>query len=119
MPEKLYSALQKQTGDNFNIATILDTWTTQSGYPVVTVDVQADRKTLHIHQKRFLLQNKNHNDDTQWEIPLNYATQADNSNFNSTHPLFILSRKSGSNSVLTVELKYEVEWIVFNVQQTG
>lgn len=117
LPEKLYSSLQKQAGDNFNIAVLMDTWTTQSGYPVVTINVQEDRKHLHISQKRFLLLNKDHNDDSTWDVPLNYATQIDNADFNSTHSNFVLSQKSGS--VLSVELKYEVEWIVFNVQQTG
>lgn len=95
----------------------MDTWTSQSGYPVVTVDVHANRTQLVISQKRFLLHNKNHTDNTRWNIPLNYATTVHNSNFNSTKTSFMLSQRAGAT--ITIDMKPEVDWIVFNVQQTG
>ena len=94
----------------------MNTWTTQAGYPLVTVERQADKKTLIINQKRFILKNKNHNDATKWEIPLNYASPLNNNNFESTKHLFILNRNQNN---IKVELQEETEWIVFNVQQTG
>lgn len=96
----------------------MNTWTTQSGYPVVTVNVSENRMQLSITQKRFLLRDKNHNDQTKWEIPINYA-DSNNSNFLNTNTFFVLSRNQNANDLLVVELQTEIDWIIFNIQQTG
>lgn len=102
---------------NINIETILNTWTTQAGYPVVTVERQADKKKLIISQQRFLLKTKEHNDTSLWEIPLNYASPLESDhNFTSTQHLFIMPRNQKSFEVV---LRNATDWIIFNVQQTG
>ena len=110
-PDKLYAALQRQT--DINIANYLSTWTSQVGYPVVTVE--RDNQTLQISQQRFILKEKNHTIATKWQVPLNYATSLEN-NFASTSHKLLLSNDA---NVLTHELNGSPEWIVFNVQQTG
>lgn len=88
-------------------------WTTQSGYPVVTIEVSDDRRSLSISQKQFQLQHKNN--DNAWNIPLNYATSDENSNFSDTTYKMILS----GNETINITFPNEIDWIVFNVQQTG
>lgn len=117
MPEKLYSALQRHANADIDVAAVMGSWATQSGYPVITVNVQDNRKDVHITQRRFLLRNENHTDETKWEVPLNYATSEENANFQNTQKLFMLPRKYGG--ALKLNLQYEIDWIIFNVQQTG
>lgn len=116
-PEKLYSSLQRYAGDRLDIAAIMDTWTRQAGYPLITVQVHADRQNVSISQRRFLLKNKDHNDQTKWDIPLNTATSWDNANFERTSNQFIFSKRL--NKSLEIELINKTDWIIFNVQQTG
>lgn len=94
----------------------MDTWTRQSGYPLITVNVHADRQNISVTQRRFLLKNKDHKDEAKWDIPINWATSWDNANFTRTSRQmnFLKSEKS-----LELTLMNKTEWIIFNVQQTG
>lgn len=93
----------------------MNTWTTQTGYPVVTVIRDGDRRTLTISQKRFLLKNFNHTDTTRWEIKFNYATSLQK-NFEITSSTLSMSR---SQTSFNHTLPSEVDWVIFNIQQTG
>lgn len=115
-PEKLQKSLQQQVVDQVNMNAVISTWTTQSGFPVVTIQRGDDRKTLTISQKRYSLKNKDHEDKTLWEIPMNYASPNDNSGFGNTLPFFTMDRSQKS---ISLELNNETDWIIFNVQQTG
>ncbi len=115
-PEKLYSALQPNVAEStLQVAEFLNTWTTQAGYPVVTVNRGEDKKVLTISQKRFLLKNANHTDATRWEIKFNYAT-SQQKNFQATQSTVSMNRNQTS---LTLTLPSEVDWVIFNIQQTG
>ncbi|KAJ6634675.1 Phosphatidylinositol 3-kinase catalytic subunit type 3 [Pseudolycoriella hygida] len=114
-PEKLYSAFQRYAGDTISIATFLSTWSTQAGYPLVVVERKGDGKNLLISQRRFVLRDRTHNDSTKWELHLNYALST-NRNFENTRPSFVMSRVQES---IQLQLQEEVDWAIFNVQQTG
>lgn len=93
----------------------METWTTQPGYPVVTVE-RTGSLTYTISQRRFLLKNKDHTDATMWEIPLNYASPSQLESFATT-----TSRESLTKTQRTKQITVETdtEWKIFNVQQTG
>lgn len=93
----------------------MSTWTTQAGYPVVIVERKEDGKNLLISQRRFLLRDRSHNDSSKWEIHLNYALST-NRNFENTRPSFVMTRVQDS---IQLQLPEEVDWAIFNVQQTG
>lgn len=114
-PEKLNSAFQRYAGDTISIATFMSTWTTQAGYPLVVVERKSDGKNLLISQRRFLLRDRTHNDSTKWELHLNYALST-NRNFENTRASFVMSRAQES---IQLQLQEEVDWAIFNVQQTG
>lgn len=116
-PEKLYSALQRFTPQapiQVSIARFLTGWTTQPGYPVVTI-TRNNATHVTVSQQRFLLQNRQHTDQTRWEIPLTFAT-SEEPNFASTSARFLLSSTMPST---TIQLNAGKNWTIFNVQQTG
>lgn len=114
MPENLYAAFQDEVGNDYNITKVMGDWVKQPGYPIIDVRVANDRKRIDILQKRFLQRNLNHQDKTVWNVPLTYASNRENRNFSSTKPIALLS-----NISMEIDLREPVDWIIFNVQQTG
>lgn len=109
----MYTALDQQTDED--IANIMNLWTTQSGYPVVFVDVQPNRMSAIITQKRFLINNKDHSESTAWDIPLNFAHNNQLS-FDNTLPTKWLKNTEAS---IVEEFGTEISWIICNLKQTG
>ncbi|PSN54388.1 Aminopeptidase N [Blattella germanica] len=87
---------------NVTVKEIMDTWTLQTGFPVVTVTRDYEEGTMHISQERFLLRRKTDNGSslmqnagttpapgTQgsglWWIPLTYTSQ-ESPDFKTTKP---------------------------------
>lgn len=89
-------------------------WITQPGFPILNVNVANDRKRIVVTQNRFIQNNPNHQDKTLWSVPLTYASSKENADFTITKPITLLTNKS-----LEINLKEPVDWIIFNVQQTG
>lgn len=114
VPEKLLAAFQKEIGNDFNVTDVLNGWIVQPGYPVLHVNVTSDRQHIVLTQKRFLQTNPNHQDNTQWNVPITYASNRNNTDFIDTKPVNILS-----HNCLNINLKEPIDWIIFNVQQTG
>lgn len=115
LPEKLYAAFQNEIPKGWNVTEFLSGWVTQPGYPVLNVNVSSDRKSVVISQRKFLRNAPEHQDNTLWNIPISFASNKQNVNFNETNAMVHLSNVS-----LRIDLgKDAVEWILFNVQQTG
>lgn len=112
VPDKLYAALQSTLHNSSDIGQIMKSWVEQIGYPVVDVKLQEDRKTIALKQRQFLLNEPNHNKTSLWHIPITYATSKED--FNNTQAHVILS-----SATENITLEKEVDWIIFNVQQTG
>lgn len=110
----MYSAFQNEVKNEFNVTDIFDSWVSQPGFPVLNVHLSNDRKHIKIQQKRYLDSNPNHEDKTQYKVPLTWASNNENTDFSYTNPMALLS-----NSSLQIELKTPIDWIVFNVQQSG
>lgn len=81
---------------------------------MLDVHLASDRKHILIRQKRFLESNPNHEDETQYSVPLTWASNNENSDFSYTKPMAMLV-----NSSVQFGLDKPIDWIVFNVQQTG
>lgn len=65
----------KTLPEDLTVETVMDNWTKQAGYPVLSVT--RENTTIHISQKRYLLPNGTPNNDTQtWHIPITYVTGA-------------------------------------------
>ena len=114
VPETLFAAFQTVVKNDFNVSEVLNGWVTQPGYPVISVHVSSNRKQIEVRQNHYKRNSTIHDDKMQWKVPINWASNVENSDFSFSQPMTILM-----NSSLTIDLKEPVEWIVFNVQQSG
>lgn len=117
-PDALWAAIQNQAKFNelnlpVPIKTIMDTWTTQAGYPVVSVTIA--KGVLHISQERFFLRNLDKTPtNVKWWIPLTWTTQS-KLNFDNTTAKDWLSTEHDTRN-LTINPE---EWVIFNLQSSG
>lgn len=113
------------------VESILETWNSQAGYPVIYVDRNYITGSINISQvlyqtffsshfnfkhlqSRFLLYNTTHDLDQVWTIPINYAT-ADNPDFTSTTPTIWLTQP-----YRTYATNLDPDsWVILNKQETG
>ncbi|MBN3324172.1 ERAP1 aminopeptidase, partial [Atractosteus spatula] len=94
--------------DELDVKEIMDTWTLQEGFPLVSVAVRG--REVRLHQERYLKSADPSQDSGYlWHVPLTYIT----SNSNSVHR-FLLKTKTD-----VLYLPEEVEWIKFNVDMSG
>uniref|UniRef100_A0A8C2YWC4 Aminopeptidase n=1 Tax=Cyclopterus lumpus TaxID=8103 RepID=A0A8C2YWC4_CYCLU len=87
---------------------IMDTWTLQEGFPLVTVEVRG--REVRLSQERYL-KTDDHSltEGFLWQIPLTYMTSASK----TTHR-FLLKTKTG-----VLHLPEEADWVKFNVDMSG
>jgi len=120
-PDTLWEAIKYQVNNeslnpnlNIDVKTVMDTWTTKAGYPVVSIVIN-DNGVLNITQERFLLRNLDKTStNITWFVPITFATQS-KPNFNNMTPKFWLSTEK-----ITTDLKIDPkEWVIFNVQSSG
>ncbi|XP_058886756.1 endoplasmic reticulum aminopeptidase 1-like [Acipenser ruthenus] len=94
--------------DELDVKTMMNTWTLQQGFPLISVSVRG--REVRLSQERYLKgSDPSQSSQYLWHIPLTYIT----SNSNTVHR-FLLKTK---NDVLF--LPEEVEWIKFNVGMNG
>ncbi|KAJ8380663.1 hypothetical protein SKAU_G00014410 [Synaphobranchus kaupii] len=96
------------TEDELDVRAMMDTWTLQEGFPLITVEVKG--REVSLSQERYLKSE----DPTQtsgflWQVPLTYITSR-----SSTVHRFLLKTKTD-----VLYLPEEVEWIKFNVDMSG
>ncbi|XP_048877195.1 endoplasmic reticulum aminopeptidase 1b isoform X2 [Brienomyrus brachyistius] len=94
--------------DELNVREMMDTWTLQEGFPVVTVEVRG--REVRLSQERYLKSKEpSQTSGFLWQIPLTYVTSTSN-----TVHRFLLKTKTD-----VLYLPEEVEWIKFNVDMSG
>ncbi|GBP46433.1 Aminopeptidase N [Eumeta japonica] len=121
-PAQLYTALQQAVNEaNYSLPTsieqILTAWTTQGGFPVITVRRSAPTaNSVFITQERYLTDPTQSAPD-RWRIPVNWvlSTAVD---FSDTSPQAWVPHTFPAVSVDIPRLN-ETEWFIFNKQQTG
>ncbi|XP_038161771.1 endoplasmic reticulum aminopeptidase 1b [Cyprinodon tularosa] len=106
---KLQSGSSKwYSDDELDVKAIMDTWTLQEGFPLVTVEVKG--REVRLSQERFLrTDNPSLTQGFLWQIPLTYMTSA-----SSTVHRFLLKTKAD-----VLYLPEEVDWVKFNVNMSG
>ena len=93
---------------------IMDAWTLQPGYPVLTVE-KSDEHFVKLSQKRFFLNpSVNSSVETTWAVPVNVAYPKKGGNFSRT-----IADDWMLKSARTINLELEERPYVVNVQQTG
>ncbi|CAH2108754.1 unnamed protein product [Euphydryas editha] len=121
-PPLLYQALQEALDQsnhsiNWPVATIMERWTTQGGFPVLTVRRSApSANSLYVTQQRYLTDPSLVSND-RWQIPINWVLSTD-PNFSNTMPQFWMPAVSSASAIDIPGLS-QAEWYVINKQQTG
>ncbi|XP_021941452.1 aminopeptidase N [Zootermopsis nevadensis] len=118
--------VDKVLDSSMSVKEIMDTWTLQTGFPVVIITRDYNTGTVHLKQERFLLRHKTENSTTAsppegegstlWWIPITF-TSVDNPDFNKTQPLFWM--KATPTLTLPPLSAAPDQWVIFNVQETG
>ncbi|XP_038223162.1 aminopeptidase N [Zerene cesonia] len=116
----LWSALtnvaRERGGFDADVAVIMDSWTLQTGFPVLTITRNYDTGAVSFRQERFVLINSTIDEKPVWWIPISYTT-ASEKNFQSTQPQLWLK---GERSVVVENISISKDdWIIANIQQTG
>ncbi|XP_069936236.1 glutamyl aminopeptidase isoform X1 [Cherax quadricarinatus] len=99
-----------------DVGEIMDTWTEQMGYPVLSV-VRTSPETVTFTQKRFLHDPAAQNDEEEskfgykWDIPITYITSSD-----PTIQRTWLYREADN---VRVKVDPGVTWVKVNIQQKG
>lgn len=111
--------------ENFTVKQIMDTWTLQTGYPIINITRNYENNSAKINQYRFLLEpNKTRKlsdrDGPCWYVPLSYTTEQE-LNFNRTEPKTWLQCDSDYKSIENeiVDLPEHDKWIIFNIKLSG
>ncbi|ALC47157.1 SP1029, partial [Drosophila busckii] len=110
-----YRALPK----SYDIKTIMDSWTLQTGYPIINITRDYAAGNAKLTQERYLL-------NTQiaraslggcWWVPLSYTIQSEQ-DFNNTAPkAWMECGKAGEKLPKTISgLPGKDQWIIFNTQ---
>ncbi|KAG8439696.1 hypothetical protein GDO86_005752 [Hymenochirus boettgeri] len=116
------SKVLKNEGKLVNVQEVMDQWTLQMGYPVITIlrnDTTDD--AIKITQERFLYNIYKHNIDTElkinsslWQIPLTIAVG--NTSHISAQAIIWVSNKSEYHQIPTLD---ENNWVLGNIDQIG
>ncbi|XP_053660803.1 aminopeptidase N-like [Anopheles marshallii] len=109
--------------DHTSVKEIMDTWTLQTGFPVVFVHRNYESDSIEFRQERFAFGNGSNGFDSAhqserylWWIPITYTTLGD-SNFRQTKPAIWM--KAEEALVINNHDIPSHDWMIVNVQQTG
>lgn len=102
------AASKWQSEDELNVKEMMETWTLQEGFPIITVDVRG--REVRLSQERYL-KSDDHSQTSGfiWHVPLTYITSD-----STTVQRFLLKTKTD-----VLYLPEEVDWIKFNVDMSG
>ncbi|XP_017083204.1 aminopeptidase N-like [Drosophila eugracilis] len=104
---------------NYDLKTIMDSWTLQTGYPMVNVTRNYTARTAKLSQERYHLNtdiSREHRRECWW-VPLSYTSQ-EKKDFNNTAPkAWLECDKNGDSLPKTIsDLPGPDQWVIFNNQ---
>lgn len=99
--------------ENITIEALMNSWTTQSGYPVITVSKNYTAGVLNINQTK-MMEDLNSTSTNLWYVPVTYITK----NNKSVQSIWL------ENTTKEVNLEFDLEWendtwILANIEETG
>ncbi|KAL1431494.1 hypothetical protein MTO96_014139 [Rhipicephalus appendiculatus] len=84
--------MAQNESNRVDVKTVMDSWTLQTGYPVITVNRSYENGSANITQERFLVDGSKDN-TTLWKVPFTY-TDARSPNWNATEPKLWFNNKT-------------------------
>jgi aminopeptidase N len=116
-PMHLHAGIQRAVNesgiDGLDIAQIMLSWETQSGYPVI--DVSVNGSLLFFNQSRFLYDEAA--DSQLWHVPINFVTASEPVVINTKPDLWISRRSVSLSRAQATRNWSDKDWIVVNLQQ--
>jgi len=105
---------------DMDVKTVMDTWTLQKGFPVITIKRNYQDKTATVSQQKFVLGGsdmKKGGDDKKysWWIPLTFTTPGNT--FDNTYSEHWV--REGEDSKDLQDMPDRDTPVIFNIQQTG
>ncbi|XP_050293862.1 aminopeptidase Ey-like [Anthonomus grandis grandis] len=98
--------------ENVTVKEIMDTWTLQTGYPVIIAERQANKVDLNLRQERYFLNNENsQNDETLWWVPITIMDSMKNKNR--------LWLKKERSIIVQDAVREDLPWYLVNFRQSG
>ncbi|KAM7303177.1 aminopeptidase Ey-like [Ixodes scapularis] len=92
-----------------DVKRIMEAWTNQSGFPVLSVTRIYDENSATLIQSKFSLEAEERESKNLWPIPITFVTSEDRS-FNKTRPVIWLYEKEGQLE----NLASPHNWVLFN-----
>ncbi|KAI5618528.1 endoplasmic reticulum aminopeptidase 1 isoform X1 [Silurus asotus] len=104
----LWESLTDEQQPEVDVRAMMETWTLQEGFPIITVEVRG--REVRLSQERFLKgEDTSQNSGFLWHVPLTYVTSG-----SSAVHRFLLKTKTD-----VLYLPEQVDWIKFNVDMSG
>ncbi|XP_016983809.1 aminopeptidase N-like [Drosophila rhopaloa] len=104
---------------DYEIKTIMDSWTLQTGYPVLNVTRDYMARTAKLSQERYL-RNTQLSPDLHvgcWWLPLSYTSKAEMMFMNTAPKSWMECSKAGESLSKTIQdLPSSDKWVIFNIQ---
>ncbi|KAJ8960573.1 hypothetical protein NQ318_013862 [Aromia moschata] len=96
---------------DITIKEIMDTWTLQTGYPLITARKAPQNNSVILRQERFYLHRDHVENTTTWWVPITYIDK-----YNNQKKAWM---RKESEKVMEVEPLQRGDWFLLNVNQTG
>ncbi|XP_061389995.1 aminopeptidase N-like [Musca vetustissima] len=106
----------------YDMKVIMDSWTLQTGYPLVKINRNYETGAIEITQHRYLENNSISDEEAKkcWWVPLSYTTPKELDFENTTPKVWMECDESGRSVPLKLEnVAGPQEWIIFNLQLSG
>lgn len=101
--------------EQLTVKQIMDTWTLQTGYPVITVRRDCAKGKAYLKQDRFFKDiTSKEKDDNCWWVPFSYTTEKELDFDNATPKLWLSCPKTEA----AIDIKCN-EWFIGNIGATG
>ncbi|KAG8228739.1 hypothetical protein J437_LFUL007074 [Ladona fulva] len=101
--------------EQVTVKDVMDTWTLQTGYPILTVTRNYDNGSATIKQERYFGLSHHQEQNQHWWVPISFTTQ-DEINFEDTSPKHWLPNTS---SMEIFDLPASDKWVMFNLKASG
>lgn len=110
--EDLWKTLSQFTKPSMDVAEMMNTWTVQKGFPLVTVNLTGNQ--VKVSQEHFLLNASNLTDHSNvWHIPLTYINNTCTSSTSCKQTFYFKDKAA------TFNLTGSVQWLKFNYKSDG
>lgn len=107
---------------SISVQEIMNTWTLQKGYPLITVTRNYETGSVTFCQEKFHIPYNSVISTTsntyRWHVPISYSTQVENSDFQNTSAAFWMNSSTSQFTPQTPIVPSQ-NFLIVNVQQTG